>query len=824
MTVLWQDIKYGLRMLRKSHGFTAVAVISLALGIGATTAIFSLVNAILLGSLPVPDPQELRVIRWSGTETRIQGINGIIRDTANGRRLADSFAYPQYRSLRERTAAQADIFAFGDGIGGYARARHEPFMAEGLMVSDNFFSGLGVRPLLGRVFGMGDDDPDTPPIIVISYAWWERQFDLDPDVLGQSVTLNSSAFTVVGVLPREFRGVGLADAREFNEFYVPMSAQPLLRPSWSTTSFDYLWVHLMARVKPGVSSEQLQAALDVAFAPQAASMMKTPKIEVGDGRAGPAYREQNYRKPLLLLLSVAGVVILVVCANLAGLSLARGAARQHEFAVRASFGSSRWRLIRQSLTENLLLALLGGGFGLLLASWGKTVVSRLLAGSPEGLRYDLSLDLRVLVFTLAVTLVTAVLSGLLPAWRAGQVDPVEDLKSKGSTGTPRLRAGRALVTAQVAFSVLLLGGAGLYARTLINLVHINPGFRTENLLLFVLRPYAAGLRAAATTRFYESVQDSLNNLPGVRSAALTGGKLLSGMENYGSFFSLPAHPERASDQMGAHWLTVSETFFSTMGIPILLGRGFAAPDTEGAPKVIVVNETFAREYFANEYAVGQILKQGDGDWEIVGVCRDAKHTSIKDEVPPTVYYSFRQSEAYDAYFAIRTALPPLSLVPAVRKAVAAINPNVPLSDVTTQKMVLDKSISQETMFAMLVGALAGLAVLLTCIGLYGLMACNVARRTSEIGIRMALGATRTDVAWPILREVILLVSVGLAIGLPVALALTRFIESQLYGVAPADPITFVAGGGMLMMVALLSAWVPARRAARIDPMVALRCE
>ncbi len=824
MNALSQDVRFGLRMLGRSPGFTAVAVISLAFGIGATVAVFSLVNAILLGSLPVPNPQDLRVIRWSGAETRIQGVNGIIRDATNGRRLGDSFTYPQYRSLRERTAAQADIFAFGDGIGGYARVRHEPFMAEGLMVSDNFFSGLGVRPLLGRVFGAGDDNPGTTPIIVISYGWWEKRFDFDPGVLGQSVTLEGNVFTVVGVLPREFHGVGLADVIEFNEFYVPMSAQPLLRPSWSTTSSDYLWTHLMGRVKPGVSSEQLQTSLDVAFAAEAASMMKAPKIEIRGGRAGPAYREESYRKPLLILFSVAGVVILVVCANLAGLSLARGVARQHEFAVRASLGSSRWRLIRQLLTESLILALLGGGCGLLLTSLGKTAVSRLLAGSPDGLRYDLSLDVRVLAFTLAAALVTAVLSGLLPAWHAGQVDPVEDLKLKGSAGTPRLRVGRALVAAQIALSVLLLAGAALYARTLVNLVRISPGFRTENLLLFVLRPYGAGLRVPGTTRFYEAVQDSLNSLPGVCSATLTGTKLLSGAENYGSFFTLPAHPELTQDQLKAHELTVSETFFSTMGIPILLGRGLAAGDTEGASRVIVVNEAFAREYFAHEYAVGQILKQGGENWEIVGVCRDAKHTSIRDEVPPTVYYSFRQSDAYDAYFAIRTTLPPFSLVPAVRKAVATVNPDVPLSDVTTQKMVLDGSISQETMFALLVGVLAGLAVLLTCIGLHGLMAYSVARRTSEIGIRVALGATRTDVAWPILREVILLASVGLAMGLSAALILTRFIESQLYGVVPNDLATFVECGILLVAVALGSAWVPARRAMRVDPMIALRQE
>ena len=833
------DLRFALRQLAKSPVFTAVAVISLALGIGANTAIFSLVNAILLSSLPVPNPQELRVLQWTGTEPKVRNMTGSFQLLGGGagrgsgammtfgaaasqRALVDAFTYPQYRALREQGAAQAEILSYTELHGVNVRARQEPFTADALMVSDNFFSGLGVRPVIGRAFAAGDDSPGSAPIAVLSYDCWEKQFARDPEALGQTVALNGNPVTIVGVAPREFRGVGLADT---NAFYVPMSAQPLLAANWSFTSPDHWWVHLLARVRSGVTGAQLQAALDVIFAAQVEKVMKAPKVEITAGRAGPAYDQKFYRRPLLLLLSVVGVVILVACANFAGLSLARSAARQHEFAVRAALGSGRWRLIRQNLTESFLLAAAGGALGTLLAVWGTLAVSRLLAGSPDGLRYNTSLDLTVLALTFALTLVTALLSGLLPAWRAGQVDPVAGLKSRGSLGTPRLQAGKILVTAQIALSVLLLAGAGLYVRTVVNLVRINPGFATENLLLFQLNPRAAGLRGAAATAFFERTQDALGKIPGARAVALMHNKLLAGSMSGGSFFTLPAHPELTGEKAPrAHRLEVSETFFATMEIPMVLGRGLSAADVDSAPKVVVVNQTFVRNYFPSEIPVGQALKVGTVEWRIVGVCGDAKYTDLKVEVPPTVYFSYRQSGPGRAYLAVRTALPPLTLVAAARKIVAGVDPNVPLADITTQAAARDSRMSQEKMFATLVSALAALAVLLSCIGLYGLMAYNVTRRTSEIGVRMALGASRRDIAWPVLREALRLAGIGVAVGVPAAVGLAQLIKSQLYGVPTYDPLTFVASTLVLLAVAVGAAWLPARRAARIDPIVALRAE
>jgi len=627
---------------------------------------------------------------------------------------------------------------------------------------------------------------------------------------------------VVGVLRREFAGLSPADR---TAFYVSMAVQPQLQPSWSRTAAGVWWVQVMARLRPETSDPQFQAALDVVFARLAESRLKTPKVLVEDGRGGPSFDRNYYRKPLLLLLGVVATVLLIACANIAGLSLARGAARQHESAVRAALGAGRWRLMRPALTESLLLSLLGAGVGVLLALWGKEGLSRLLAGSAEGLHYDLTLDLQVLGFTLAVALGAALLSGLLPALRAAGVDPLAGLKDRAALGAARLRAGRMLVAAQIALSLLLLTGAGLYVRTLTNLVRINPGFATENLLLFQVIPRQAGYQGAQLAEFYDRVQQSLAAIPGVRSATLMQLKLLAGGMSGGNFFTLAGHPTEGTSAPNAHRLTVSETFFATMGLPVGIGRGFSAGDVEGAPRVVVVNETFVRRYLSADNAVGQILRRKDDtDWQIVGVCRDAKYTDIKNDIPPTVYFSFRQDSVGGAYFALRTSLPPLAVATAARKTVAAIDPRIPLADITTQEQVRDKRISQERLFATLCTALAGLALLLSCIGLYGLTAYNVARRTSEIGLRMALGATPRHVAVPVLREALLLSLIGVAVGLPVAFVASRLIRSQLYGVTPHDPLALVAAVAVLVTVAVCAAWLPARRAARIDPMVALRHE
>jgi len=817
MTTPWIDLRHTARMFCKSPGFTSIAVLSLALGIGANTAIFSLVNAILLRSLPVPNPHELRELRWTGTEIRIPSWDG-----------AASVCPPVFQSLREQGAAQADIFGYVPLADVIARAPAEVFTARGMMVSDNFFSGLGVRPLIGRPLIAGEDYSGAGTSVVISYDWWEKHFALAPAVLGQTLALNGTGFMIVGVLPRGFTGVQPGDP---SEFYVPMSANSQFLYVGITSRFHW-YVRLMARLKPGASDAQLGAALGVGFAREAGDMMKEPRMLVEPGHGGTAYDRNNYRKPLLLMLGAVGLVLLVACANLAGLSLARGAARQHELAVRAALGAGRWRLIRQSLTESLVLALLGGSLGVLIAVWCRTGIARLLARSAGDLRYDFSLDTTVLGFTLITVLVTALLSGLLPALWAGRVDPVRGLKSRGTLGAPRLRAGRILVAAQISLSLLLLAGAGLYLRTLINLTRIDAGFSTEKLLLFQLNLRGSGYAGAQSAEFYGRVQASLARIPGVRAATFVEFPLLNDGGSSGNFSSFSGRPVNPPANMETRRLTVGETFFTTLGIPLLGGRGFSSADSEGAPKVIVVNETFVRKYLPNEDPLGLTLKMWEAHWQIVGVCRDVKYAVLRQAVPPTTYFPFRQrfysrfrrTHLRGAYFAVRTALPPLTLTSAVRKAVAEIDPEVPVANITTQDDVRDRGISQERLFAALCGALSLLAVLLACIGLYGLMAYNVARRTSEFGIRVALGAQSADIARPILREALLLVGTGLTIGVPAALLLARLIRSQLYGIAPSDPVTLAGAGVLLLSVTVLAAWLPVRRAAKTDPMVALRYE
>lgn len=826
MTTIFQDIRYGFRMLLKCPGFTAIAVISLTLGIGAGTAIFSLVNAVVLRPLPVPNPHELRVLQWSGTEPRIDGIHGSMISEDSKHTTCDAFAYPVFENLRQECNSLADIFGYKPLYNVTTRAQREAFVAKGTIVSDNFFSALGVKPFLGRVLSNQDIETGAEPVTVITYLWWQRHFDRDPNVLGQSILYNGHDFTIVGVLPREFLGVSPA---EESGFYVSMSAQPQLEPLLPLTTSDTWWVQLMARLKPGASDMQFQAAVDVAFAREAASIMGNPKILVKDGKAGPDFNRTYFGRFLLMLLGIVGVVLLVACANLAGLSLARGTTRQREFAVRAAIGATRWRLIRQSLTENLLVALLGGGLGILLAFWSKTTISRLIAGSPDGLNYHTPLDLTVLGFTLTIVLVTALLSGLLPALRVSCVDSFVTLKERVTLGSPRLRMGRVLVSVQIALSMLLLAGAGLYARTLVNLISIDPGFSTDKLLLFRVDAHNSGYEGERTIALYDNIQNSLGAIPGVHSATLTQFPLLAGTMSGGGFFSLPGHSFEGQLNPQANRLTISETFFRTMGIPVRLGRELQVTDTVKSTKAVVVNETFAHKYLPGENPIGQTLRtdewRGKGvDWQIVGICADAKYGDIRDEVPPTVYFSFRQDFMGATFFAVRTSLPPLDVVTAARRAVAAIDPDIPLSSINTQELIRNKSISQERLFAFFCSALAALALLLSCIGLYGLMAYNVTRRTSEIGVRMALGATGRRIAGPILREALMLAGIGVAIGIPVALALGRVIKGQLYGVTPSDPLTLVAGALTLVLVVVGAAWWPAHRAAKIDPMEALRYE
>lgn len=819
------DMRFTARQLRKNPGFTTIAVLSLALGIGASTAVFSLVNAILLRSLPVPNPQQLRVLRWTGNEVRMTSLNEL-GDTQGTHMSAHAMTHPAFLDLREQGATLADVFGFAP-IDVTARVRNESFAATGVMVSDNFFSALAVRLLLGRPLNAGEDFSGSSVSVVISYDWWERYFGHDPAILGHTLMLNGNGYTVVGVLPPDFTGVVPGDP---SGFYVPMSAQSpfLYRP---LAERFHWFVRVMARLMPGASDAQLRAALDVAFAREASPIMRDPKILLEPGFRGLAVKSNNYRKPLLLMQSVVGLVLLVACVNLAGLIAARGAARQHELAVRVALGSGQWRIIRQSFTESLVLASIGGGLGIMLSIWGKAALSRLFAGSPDGLHYDLSLDLKVLCFGVVTVLVTALVTGLLPALQVGQVNPIAGLRSRGAIGAPRLSVGKALVISQICISMLLLTCAGLYTRTLINLMRVDLGFNTEKLLLLRVSPGGAGYDPARRTSFYAQVQDSLSAIPGGRGASFLGYPPLGNLGWSGGFFFRDSSTGYA-EKMQSDRLAVGETFFDVMGIPILQGRGFSSADAKDAPRVIVVNEALVQQYSPDRNPVGRIVHILTDDWRIVGVCRDVKYFNLREAPRPIVYYPFRQisfgatmgSNFKTAYFALRTSMPPMSLLTAARKAVADVDSNIPIDYVATQESLRDENMGQERLFAVLCESLAGLAMLLCCIGLYGLMAYHVARRTPEFATRIALGAGRRDITNPILGEVLQLTAAGFVLGLAGALGFTRLIKSQLYGVVPNDPLTLIGSGALLAAVAVLTAWLPALRAARVNPIDALRNE
>lgn len=823
---LVRDTRYGLRALRRSPVFTTVAVLSLGLGIGANTAVFSLVNAVLLRSLPVPNPQELRLIDWTALNEAVDiTLTGSYHAPRGARMaVADAVSYPVFSAVRTRCAGQADVFGFMRLRPVNAQDGGAASMANGVMVTGNFFEGLQVDASRGRVFTMSDPESEAAGWVVISHAWWIGRSGADPNVLGRSVTLNGHPFTVIGVLPQGIRGLSGGDDVDF---YVSTAAQPKLAAEWSRSAEDRWWIIMMARLAPGTNEDRFRSTASAAFAAAAGDRLKEAGLLIENGRGGLAGDRERYQTPLLLLLGIVGIVILAACSNLAGLSLARAAAREQELMVRPALGAGRGRLLRQSLTESLLLGLLGGAVGVIVAIPGKDALAGLLLDSPtwrEGLHYDPILDGRVLGFTLALALLASLLSGLLPALRSARTGGLPGLQDRGLHARRPRRVARVLIVGQMALSIVLLVGAGLYGRTLVNLVHVDPGFRADHLLLFRVDHGSASIPEERHNSYYDDVTASLERLPGVRGVGLAQFVLLSGVMSGGGFFTLPDHPSPDDERPRAHRLTIGESYFATMGIPIVLGRGFERTDDGASRNVVVVNQAFVHHYLADGSPLGERLHADGADWTIVGVSRDARYTAITDDIPPTVYFSFRQSGISAAFFALRTDGPPLKLVDAARRAVSAVDPAVPLAHVETQRQVRDRRISQERLFAYLCGALAAPALLLCCIGLYGLMAYDVSRRTGEIGIRVALGATHVQISTPIVREAMGLTVLGAVVGVPLAMGAVRVIRSQLYGVGPYDPLALGAGILLLLAVALAAVGLPARRAAAVDPADALRSE
>jgi predicted permease len=833
MKTVWQDVRYGFRLLVKSPGFTAVVVLVLALGIGANTAIFSVINGVLLKSLPVREPQNLRVLAWMGSDVPLGGFTSSMRGPrVSGKSSWLAFSYPTYREFAERAEGFSHLFAFSYADEGWTirAASGAPAVADGLIVSGNFFDGYGARVLFGRPLAPQDDRAGADPVAVITYRFWERYYDLDPRVLGQILMINNAGFTIVGVLPPRYRGPLHGDP---TGFYVPFAMQALLTSDEERLEDRVLmWVRIMGRLAPGANEARARASLEVLFPrtlrrPPAGE--DRPAILLADGRHGLAVAASG-RMDFLMLQGLVGLVLLIACANVAGLLLARSAGRHQELSVRAALGARRWHLIRQSLVESLLLSLAGAAAGLVMSVWLKAALAGTMtnlvrwmyndldymARSSADIRLGQGIDKTVLLFTLGVAVFTTLLFGLLPAWRAGRVDPLAELKAGGAQGVPRSRWGRTLVVLQTALSLLLVTWAGLLIRTVVNLRQVDPGYDTENLLVFELRPLDSVVKGEDLTGFHERVRTNLAGIPGVRSVAFSSG----GWYPKASIPGLP--PETVGVGI------VSDGWLATMGVHLLAGRDFAPADTRGSEPVAIVNEAFARHFFPGANPLGVSVTTGGmsgrpEQHQIVGVCSNHR-LDVRREAGPRIYFCQRQNVRRAVSFAVRSVLPALSLVPAVRRAVGEVGPDLPLQEVTTQKLLLEKDLSLERTLRLLFVGLGALALGLSCLGLYGLMAHQVTSRTGEIGLRMALGARPVDVARPILREAGWLALLGIVLGLPLTLALARILGAAVFGIAPYDPATLIASGLILLAVALAAAWLPARRAAKVDPMVALRYE
>ena len=863
---MFQDLRYGMRMLLKHKGFTLVAVLSLALGIGANTALFSVVDAVLLRTLPVKEPERLVLFEWqAGQQFRTNGMRGSSAPRPPGTRGASMFRYDIFERLGQaRTQTEpdplSDLFAFAPIYEVTAVVNEHAEVVRGQAVSGGYYAGLGVQPIIGRALTDADDQPGAPPAVVLSHQYWQEWLGANPDVIGQQIKLNDLSFTIVGVTPPGFTGtlqVGQSPA-----VTVPLMAEPLLLGEGTGMGRNgkpgIWWLNLMGRLKPGATLEQARQSLDATFEAMALEIMPPPRRENDpaqldpkdyprllalSGSQGLMESRKIYSATIYGMFGVVAIVLLIACANVANLLLARAALRGPEIGVRLAVGAGRGRLVRQLLTESLLLSSLGGAIGVLFAFWGKSVLvamaDRETAFLPAGVAPSISW--RVLAFTAAVSLLTGVLFGMVPAWRATRLDLTTALKQGRRTTGAVSRLSKGLIVVQVALSLLLLVGAGLFIRTLYNLQQVNLGFNQENLLLFTLQPKQGGYKDERLIQFYEQLFARLDNLPGVRAASFGRIPLIS-HSMWNTDFLLPGETDKSAGAHITNRQMVRENYFATMQVPLLSGRGFTERDDQRAPKVAVVNQTFVRKFFPDEDVVGKRIMDPDTkrESEIIGVVADTKYDSQRTEIEPLLYTSWRQESAVigEMNFTLRTAGEPTEIAAAVREVVREMDANLPVTEVSTQKERSRAALGQERLYARLLGFFGAVALLLAAIGLSGVLAYSVAQRTNEIGIRMALGAQPSNVLRLVIWQGMRLVLFGLVVGAGCGYGLRRLLESeyfgpkswqrqmtnQLYGVQWADPITLAVIAALLMLTALGACWLPARKAARVDPLAALRHE
>ena len=834
MNTLLQDLRYGLRMLGRSPGFTAVAVLTLALGIGANTAIFSLLNAVMLRKLPVEKPGQL-VLLGSGRSA------GSTSDFAN----TDLYSYPFFREMRQKNQVFSEVSAelslmFGKMHGAAGgSAGLEPIDVQ--LVSGTYFPMLGVNPILGRAFTAAEDEPaGGHPVAVASYSWWKHRFAGDPAIVGKTVTIGSTVYAIIGVAPQEFFGTTVGESPDL---WIPLSMEKQVSPGWNgLDNKGFQSLYIFGRLRPGVSAKQAEARVNVlarqvwhgfvgpVLTADQQQRLQRAHISLTPASRGLSRLRLRFSLPLQILMAFVGLVLLIACANIANLLLARAASRQREIAVRMAIGAGRGRVVRQMLTESLLLTLIGGALGILFAWWASEVLLVMVSSGPDPLPLRIAPDATVLVFTFAVTCLTALLFGTLPALRATRIDLTPALKESRSpvVVSSRSRLVGWLVVSQVALSLVLLVGAGLFLRTLVNLANIDTGFNRENVLLFAIEPQAVGYKEdSRLVNLYKQIEQRVSAEPGVRAASISFFAFNQG--EWTQPVLIPGRLPTPQDDMMATHNVVGQSYFAAMGIPLLAGRVFGPQDSESSPKVAVINETLAKWYFPGGSPVGRRFAiesspNHKSEFEVVGVAKDAKHENLRERPMPEVYYPYTQRVGYYGNLEVRYTGDPATIIAEVRHGVSEVDHSLPLTYQNTLAQQVDYSVTGETLIAQLSSFFGLLAVFLACIGIYGLMSYAVARRTNEIGIRVALGADRSTVLWMVMREGLVLVGIGLLVGLPVALAAGRLVSKLLFGLSPADPVSVAGAAIFLLAFALLAAYLPARRAAKVDPMVALRYE
>ena len=813
MKTLWKDVTYAARVLLKSPGFTAVAVLAVALGVGANTAIFSVVNAVLLKPLNYEEPGQLVLINHNYPKLDLKA----------------SVSAPGYTYYRDNAKSFSGVAAL-TGWNVNLTGEGEPERLQGMSVTTNLFQTLGASPAQGRAFTAEEGQPGGNRVVVLSDGFWRRRFGGLP-VVGKSVTLNGEPYTVVGVMPPDFR-FGREFGGQTPDLWSPIAFTPQQLDANTSLTSEYLGV--LARLKPGVSAAQAQAEMDAISADLRRQYM--PGADASNwGLLLTRYDEfvvGKIRTPLMILLGAVLFVLLIACANVANLMLARAAVRQKEIAVRTALGASRWRVVRQLLTESVLLSLAGGAVGLLLAMWGVDLLLRLNDNKiPRAA--EIGLDRNVLLFTLGVSVLTGIVFGLAPAFQTTSVDLHDTLKEGGRSGKGGVRRGvrNALVVAEMAFAVILLVGAGLLIRSFVQLQQVNPGFEPRGVLAMqVSLPGSKYREGAQRASFDRQVLEAVRALPGVRSAATITTLPMSGFNQSGSFrIEGRQTPPGESSPHGDRWMP-SDDYFQTMGVPLVRGRYFDARDTAEAPGVAIVSEALARKYWPGEDPVGQRITFEGGQqaprWrEIVGVVGHVRNEGLEGESRGQYYIPYAQRpNGADLFLVVRTDAEPSTLAPAVRGAVAGVDRDLPVYRVTTMEKLVAESLAQRRFSMFLFGVFAALALALAVVGLYGVMSYTVAQRTHEIGLRMALGAQSRDVLRMVVGQGMWLVAVGLAVGLAGALALTQLMTSLLYGVSAADPLTYAGIAVLLAAVAFFASYLPARRATKVDPMEALRYE